>query len=316
MRFSNRVTGLLGVDIPIVQAPMGFIAKPPLIAAVSNAGAMGLVPGSAGTVGAREDIRRTRELTDKPFGVNLPLAFVKDADIVQMIVDEGIEFVTTSAGSPDKYTSILKDAGLIVFHVVPTLRAAQKAVDAGVDGLVVDGYEGAGMKNPREVSNMVLLPLVASKIDVPLIAAGGMADGASMAAAFALGCEGVQMGTRMMASVESPVHENMKLAVLAASETDTLTINHQNKRPVRVLRTATTESFEHSNEGDPMSLLPLTMKLYVGGELEGTLPQCGQVAGRIEEVLPAAEIIRRTVAEFEAVLGGLAERYLGMHASH
>jgi enoyl-[acyl-carrier protein] reductase II len=143
-----------------------------------------------------------------------------------------------------------------------------------------------------------------------------MADGASMAAAFALGCEGVQMGTRMMASVESPVHENMKLAVLAASETDTLTINHQNKRPVRVLRTATTESFEHSNEGDPMSLLPLTMNLYVGGELEGTLPQCGQVAGRIEEVLPAAEIIRRTVAEFEAVLGGLAERYLGMHASH
>jgi enoyl-[acyl-carrier protein] reductase II len=315
MRFENRVTALLGVDIPIVQAPMGFIAKPPLVAAVANAGAMGLVPGSVGTEAAREDIRRTRDLTDKTFGVNLPLAFVKDPDIVDMIVDEGIEFVTTSAGSPDKYTRILKDAGLIVFHVVPTLRAAQKAIDAGVDGLVVDGHEGAGMKNPREVANMVLLPLVASRVDVPMIAAGGIADGSSMAAAFALGAEGVQMGTRMMASVESPVHENMKLAVVAAEETDTLTINHHNRRPVRVLRTTTTASFEHTNEGDPMALLGSIMDLYVGGDMEASLPQCGQVAGRIEEILPAGEIIRRTIEEFEAVIGSLAERYLGLKAN-
>jgi enoyl-[acyl-carrier protein] reductase II len=315
MRFTNRVTALLGVDIPIVQAPMGYIAKPALVAAVSNAGAMGLVPGSLGIEEVRADIHRTRELTDKPFGVNLPLAFVRDPAIVDMIVSEGIEFVTTSAGSPDKYTSILKDAGLIVFHVVPTLRAAQKAVDAGVDGLVVDGHEGAGMKNPREVANMVLLPLVASRVDVPMIAAGGIADGASMAAAFALGAEGVQMGTRMMASLESPVHENMKLAVVAADETDTLTINHHNRRPVRVLRTATTESFEHKSEGDPLALLRSIMELYEGGDLEASLPQCGQVAGRIEEVLPAAEIIARTVAGFEAVIAGLAERYLAMSAT-
>jgi len=131
-----------------------------------------------------------------------------------------------------------------------------------------------------------------------------------MAAAFALGAEGVQMGTRMMASVESPVHENMKLAVVAADETDTLTINHHNRRPVRVLRTATTESFEHKSEGDPLALLGSIMELYEGGDLEASLPQCGQVAGRIEEVLPAAEIIARTVAGFEAVLAGLAERYL------
>ena len=139
MRFTNRVTALLGVEIPIVQAPMGYIAKPALVSAVSNAGAMGLVPGSLGIDEVRADIHRTRELTDKSFGVNLPLAFVRDPAIIDMIVSEDIEFVTTSAGSPDKYTSILKDAGLIVFHVVPTLRAAQKAVDAGVDGLVVDG---------------------------------------------------------------------------------------------------------------------------------------------------------------------------------
>jgi enoyl-[acyl-carrier protein] reductase II len=137
-----------------------------------------------------------------------------------------------------------------------------------------------------------------------------MADGSSMAAAFALGAEGVQMGTRMMASVESPVHENMKLAVVAAGETDTLTINHHNRRPVRVLRTATTESFEHKSEGDPMALLGSIMDLYVGGDMEASLPQCGQVAGRIDEVLPAAEIIRRTVTEFEAVIAGLADRYL------
>ncbi|SDF63779.1 enoyl-[acyl-carrier protein] reductase II [Pseudonocardia oroxyli] len=206
MAFANRVTQLLGVDIPILQAPMGFIAKPTLVAAVSEAGAMGLVPGSSGIDEVRADVRRTRELTDKPFGVNLPLAFVKDPAIVDMIVEEGIRFVTTSAGSPTAHTPRLKEAGLTVFHVVPSLRGARKAIEAGVDGLVVEGSEGAGFKAPREVSSMVLLPLVASQVGVPVIAAGGIADGRSMAAAFALGAEGVQMGTRMVATRESPVH--------------------------------------------------------------------------------------------------------------
>jgi len=308
--FDNRVTRLLGVEIPIFQAPMGHVAKPPLVAAVSEAGAMGLIPGSLGTEITREDIRRTRELTSKPFGVNLPLAFLRDPDIVQMIVDEGIEFVTTSAGSPDKYGPLLKEAGLIVFHVVPTLKGAQRAVDAGVDGLVVEGSEGAGFKNPRDVTSMVLLPLIAAKLDVPIVAAGGMADGRSMAAAFALGAEGVQMGTRMLSSVESGVHWNMKQAVLDAAETDTMLINRQNNKPVRVLRTPTTEPFE-LGDGDPMELLGNTLALYDGGDFEGTLPQLGAVAGRIEEVLPAAEIVRRTVEEFGAVVHGLADRYVG-----
>ena len=308
--FDNRVTRLLGVEIPIFQAPMGHVAKPPLVAAVSEAGAMGLIPGSLGTAVTRDDIRRTRELTSKPFGVNLPLAFLRDPDIVQMIVDEGVEFVTTSAGSPDKYGPILKEAGLIVFHVVPTLKGAQRAVDAGVDGLVVEGSEGAGFKNPRDVTSMVLLPLIAAKLDVPIVAAGGMADGRSMAAAFALGAEGVQMGTRMLSSVESGVHWNMKQAVLDAAETDTMLINRQNNKPVRVLRTPTTEPFELGG-GDPMELLGNTLALYDGGDFEGTLPQLGAVAGRIDEVLPAAEIVRRTVEEFGAVVSGLAERYVG-----
>src|SRR6195952_599538 len=310
MIFDNRVTRLLGVDIPIVQAPMGHIAKPPLVAAVASAGAIGLVPGSLGIDEVREDIRQTRDMTDKKFGVNLPIAFVRDIKIVDMILAEGITFVTTSAGSPDKLTKTLKDAGLIVFHVVPGLKGALKAVEAGVDGLVVEGSEGAGFKSPRDVTSMVLLPLIASRLQVPIIAAGGMADGRSMAAAFALGAEGVQMGTRMVASLESPVHQNMKQAVVDAEETDTMMINQHNGKPVRVLRTQATAPFELATEGDPMALLGSILDLYRDGDINASLPQLGQVAGRIEAIQPVAEIIRQTVEEFEATLGALAHRYL------
>ncbi|GAA4689538.1 nitronate monooxygenase [Pseudonocardia yuanmonensis] len=310
MTFANRVTQLLGVDVPILQAPMGYIAKPRLVAAVSEAGAMGLVPGSLGIDEVREDIRRTRDLTERPFGVNLPLAFVKDPAIVDMIVEEGVRFVTTSAGSPTAHTPRLKEAGLTVFHVVPSLRGAQKAVEAGVDGLVVEGSEGAGFKAPREVSSMVLLPLVAAQVGVPIVAAGGIADGRSMAAAFALGAEGVQMGTRMVATEESPVHRNMKDAVVAAAETDTMLINKHNGKQVRVLRTEATAPFEITTEGDPMALLGSIHGLYRDGDLDASLAQLGQVAGRIDRVEPVAEIIRRTVVEFEETLGGLAKRYL------
>lgn len=308
--FDNRVTRALGVRIPIVQAPMGWVAQPALVAAVSAAGAMGLVPGSMGTDTVRAHIREVRTLTDRPFGVNLPIAFLKDAAIIDMIVEEGVRFLTTSAGSPATFTGRLKDAGLTVFHVVPSLRAAEKAVEAGVDGLVVEGSEGAGFKNPRDVSSMVLLPLVASRVDVPVIAAGGMADGASMAAAFALGAEGVQMGTRMVATVEAGVHQNMKQAVVDALETDTMLINQHNGRPVRVLRTASTAPFELATEGNPMALLDSIAALYEHGDLDASLPQLGQVAGRIGAVEPAAEVIRRTVAEFAAVVGSLARSYV------
>jgi enoyl-[acyl-carrier protein] reductase II len=164
----------------------------------------------------------------------------------------------------------LKEAGLTVFHVVPSLKGAEKAADAGVDGLVVEGSEGAGFKNPREVSTMVLLPLVASRLHLPVIAAGGIADGVSMAAAFALGAEGVQMGTRMVASLESGVHVNMKNAVVAAAETDTMLINQNNVKPVRVLRTAGTAPFEYATEGNPMALLASILDLYERGDLDAS----------------------------------------------
>ncbi|MEY2459178.1 MAG: enoyl-[acyl-carrier protein] reductase, partial [Acidimicrobiaceae bacterium] len=197
-QFDNRVTQLLGVEIPIIQAPMGWIARAQLASAVSNAGAMGIIETSSGELDViKDEIRKMRDLTDKPFGVNIAQAFVRDPGIVDFVIDQGIQFVTTSAGSPVRYTAQIKAAGLTVFHVVPTLHGALKAVEAGVDGLVVEGGEGGGFKNPRDVASMVLLPLVRSRVDVPIIAAGGMLDGPTMAAAFALGAEGIQMGTRM-----------------------------------------------------------------------------------------------------------------------
>ena len=220
MEFDNRITRLLGVEVPVVQAPMGWIARSQLASAVSNAGALGIIETSSGELdNIREEIIKMRDLTDKPFGVNIAQAFVRDPNIVQFVIDQGVKFVTTSAGNPERFTDELKSAGLTVFHVVPSLSAALKAVECGVDGLVVEGGEGGGFKNPRDVSTMVLLPLVRSQVDVPIIAAGGFIDGATMAAAFALGAEAVQMGTRMVSSLESPVHDNWKNSILEAAET-------------------------------------------------------------------------------------------------
>ena len=195
----------------------------------------------------RAEIVKMRDLTDKPFGVNIAQLFVRDPKIVDFVVDQGVKFVTTSAGDPTKYTAQLKGAGLTVFHVVPTLRAALKAVDAGVDGLVVEGGEGGGFKNPRDVATMVLLPLVCSKVDVPVIAAGGICDGRSMAAAFALGAEGVQMGSRMVSAAESPVHQNWKDAIVGAAETDTVFLNRFSRPGLRALRTERSERLEHED---------------------------------------------------------------------
>lgn len=312
MRIETRVSRLLGVDVPILSAPMGWVARPDLVAAVSQAGGMGLVPGSLSPEQVRADIRRTRELTDKPFGVNIPIAFARDPKVVDMVVEEGIRFITTSAGSPATYTPLLKAAGLTVFHVVPSLRAAQKAVDAGVDGLVVEGNEGAGFKNPREVSTLVLVPLIASRLDVPLVAAGGIVDGASLAAVFALGAEGAQMGTRMLASEESAVHDKVKQAVVDAAETDTLLLNRHNGKPMRVLRTELTTRLELEGDGDPTAHLARILETYEGGDLEASLQQLGQVAGRVDAVLPAGDIVRQTVAEFAEVLQRLSDRHLAV----
>ena len=307
--FDNRITRLLGVELPIVQAPMGWIARAQLASAVSEAGGLGIIETSSGELDAvREEIRKMRDLTDKPFGVNIAQAFVRDPDIVQFVVDQGVRFVTTSAGDPTRYTGQLKEAGLTVFHVVPTLAGALKAVDAGVDGLVVEGGEGGGFKNPRDVSTMVLLPLVRSRVEVPIIAAGGIVDGPSMAAAFALGAEGVQMGTRMVSAAESPVHDGWKQAIVDAAETDTVFLNRFSKPGLRALRTERTTRLERE---DNVSMLEFgtVRDLYFGGDMEASIALGGQVMGRIDEVKPVRRILEETVAGFFETIGSLAKDY-------
>ena len=307
----NRITELLGVKYPIVQAPMGWIARAQLASAVSNAGGFGIIETSSGRLDeVREEVAKMRTLTDKPWGINVAQAFVRDPDIVRFVADQGVKFVTTSAGDPNRYCEALKGAGLTVFHVVPSLAAATKAIDAGVDGLVVEGGEGGGFKNGRDVATMVLLPLVCSKFGVPVIAAGGIVDGRTMAAAFALGAEGVQMGTRMVSAAESPVHQNWKDAILGAKETDTVFLNRFGPGPaLRALRTEKTTRFEKEPPENIMAEMSKALDLYFGGDMEASIALSGQVAGRIDEVKPVKQILEETMAEFDATIVALSSKY-------
>jgi enoyl-[acyl-carrier protein] reductase II len=197
-----------------------------------------------------------------------------------------------------------------VFHVVPSLAAAMKAIEAGVDGLVVEGGEGGGFKNSREVATMVLLPLVCSKVKVPVIAAGGIVDGPTMAAAFALGAEGVQMGTRMVSSAESPVHQNWKDMIIGAKETDTVFLNRFGPGPaLRALRTEKTTAFEKEPPANIMGEFGHALDLYFGGDMEASIALSGQVAGRIDEIKPVKQILEETMAGFEATVAELAAKY-------
>ncbi len=302
--FNNRVSRDLGVPIPIVQAPMGWIARSQLASAVSSSGACGIIETSSGELDVVKGEIEAMRNAGHTFGVNIAQAFVRDPSIAEFVIEQGVKFVTTSAGSPTKYTGVLKEAGLTVYHVVPTLAAAKKAVDAGVDGLVVEGGEGGGFKSPTPVATMVLLPLVREAVDVPIIAAGGITCGRTMAAAFALGAEGVQMGTRMVSAAESPVHGNWKNAIVAAAETDTLFLNQKHSPALRALRTDRTERLVDSTEnvfgefGDPNAL-------YFGGDMEAAIALSGQVAGRIDSVRPVADIINDTVTEFGETIQSL-----------
>jgi enoyl-[acyl-carrier protein] reductase II len=254
----NRVTELLGVEIPIVQAPMGWIARSTLASAVSNAGAMGIIETSSGELDAiRDEIAKMKDLTDKPFGVNIAQAFVADPTvIVDFVISQGVKFVTTSAGSPTKYTAQLKDAGLTVFHVVPTVRAADKAVTAGVDGLIVEGGEGGGF------------------------------------------------------TIESPVHDGWKKAVIDATETDTVFLNGHTSPGLRALRTPYSERLEADHTNNAMASFGRVADVYFGGDLDAGIALGGQVAGRISASRPVADIIRDCAHECEEILRSLADRYV------
>jgi enoyl-[acyl-carrier protein] reductase II len=311
MAIDNRVTRLTGTQYPIIQAPMGWIARSQLASAVSNAGGLGIIETSSGELdNIKREVELMRELTDKPFGMNVALSYVKGTNIVDFVIEQGIKFVTTSSGSPNVCTRDFQAAGITVFHVVPTLEMAMKAIDAGVDGLVVEGGEGGGFKNPSPVSTMVLLPLIRSRVDVPIIAAGGISDGLSMAGAFAMGAEGVQMGTRMLSCLESPVHDNWKQAVVAAQETGTVFLNQQGRPALRALRTERTMGLEPLGKFNVMENMAGIPELYFGGDMEAAIPLSGQVCGRIDEVISARQIIDETMAGFNEVMSGLAQQYV------
>ncbi len=198
-----------------------------------------------------------------------------------------------------------------MFHVVPSLKAALKAVDAGVDGLIVEGGEGGGFKSPQEVASMVLLPLVRSRTEVPIVAAGGIVDGCTMAAAFALGAEGVQMGTRMVSAAESPVHQNWKDAIVAAQETDTVMLNRFHSPALRALRTERATELELRTEENVMGEFGRATDFYFGGDMEAAIALTGQVCGRIDSVKPVAQIIDEVRNEFFDTLGALEKQYGG-----
>lgn len=284
---------------------MTYIARAELAAAVSEAGGLGMIETL--TPEGRADLMRVRTLTDRPVAANLMIQGWKgDPSIVETLTAAGVRHVFTSAGDPALFTARLHDAGMTVVHVVGSLRAARKAVDAGVDALVVEGVEGGGFKSALGASTMVLLPLVAAHVDLPIIAAGGMCDSQSAAASLVLGAEGVQMGTRMLASRESLVHMNFKDAIVAANDAGTVLLDIPGNPTMRVLRTGLAARVA---EHDPNAkLLGKVTELYFGGDMEASVANTGQVSSRIADLLPVADIVRQTWVEIEQVLDAARSR--------
>ncbi len=300
---TNRFLAHSRAKYPIIQAPMGWIARSQLASAVCNAGGLGIIETSSGETDiCKAEIEKMFTLTDAPFGVNLPILFLKDDAMLDFICSSGVKFVTTSAGSPSKFVGPLKEAGITVYHAVPTVEAAMRCVEAGIDGLVVEGGEGGGFKNPEEVSTLVLLQAVRAAVDVPLVAAGGICDGRGMAAAFALGAEAVQMGTRFVSSAESPVHDNYKSAIIDAPTTGTYVLNKKASPCIRALKTDRTLQIYEDGLMPPDTFKNI-LDLYFGGDMEASVGLAGQTSGLISEIKPVADIIETMVTEFHDITG-------------
>ena len=303
----NRVLQHLGSKYPIVQAPMGWIARSKLASAVSNAGGFGVIETSSGEVeNCKAEIKKMADLTDRPFGVNLPLLFLQDDSMVEFCVSHGVKFVTTSAGDPSKYIEVLKYAGITVYHAVPSVQGAVKAANAGVDGLVVEGTEGGGFKNPEEVGLLALIQAIRKELDLPIIAAGGIVDGTGMAAVFAAGAEGIQMGTRFVSSKESPVHDNFKNKILDSTIQGTWILNKTSKPVIRALRTDFTKKIHEAGVME-MKDMSNIQDLYFGGDMNAAPALSGQSVGLIDEVKSVKDIIDQTVSEFNEACNNLSK---------
>ena len=310
----NRICKLFGIKKPIVQAGMIWCSGWELASAVSNAGGLGLIgSGSMYPEVLRTHIRKCKAATSQPFGVNVPLLYPDIDKHMKVLIEEGVKIVFTSAGNPKTWTAILKEQGITVVHVVSAVKFAVKCQDAGVDAIVAEGFEAGGHNGREESTTMVLIPQIKNAVTLPLIAAGGIAFGRQMAAAFALGAEGVQVGSRFVATPESSGHANFKAAVIRASEGDTqLTLKQLT--PVRMLKN---KFFERVMEAEQRGASVEELKDLLGrarskkGMFEGDLDEgeleIGQVSGAIREIKPAAEVLEEIYSEFRQILSELSQ---------
>lgn len=309
----NRIVSLFRIRYPIIQAGMIWCAGWELASAVSNAGGLGLIgSGSMYPDILRQHIRKCKAATDKPFGVNLPLIYPQTGDHIQIIIDEGVEIVFTSAGNPAKYTSFFKEKGITVVHVIANTRSAKKCEEAGVDAIVAEGFEAGGHNGIEETTTMTLVPMVRQVTGLPLIAAGGIGTGRAMLAAFALGADGVQIGSRFVASEESSAHPDFKKKVLEAKDGDT-SLTLKKIIPVRLIRNKFYQEVK-ALEDKGASREEIYELLGHGrakkGMFEGDLDEgeleIGQVSGLIHELMPAAKIVEEMMKEFELARQELA----------
>jgi enoyl-[acyl-carrier protein] reductase II len=305
--FSNRVTALFNIQYPIIQAGMVWASGWKLASAVSNAGGLGIIgSGSMYPDILRIHIHKCRVATNNLFGVNVPLLYPGIEKHIAVIIEEKVPVVFTSAGNPAMWTPLLKDKGIIVVHVVSSSRFAQKAAQAGCDAIVAEGFEAGGHNGREETSTMVLVPAVRSAVDIPVIAAGGIANGRQMMAAMVLGAEGVQMGTRFVASEEASSHTGFKNRVVQSREGDTI-LGLKKIVPVRLLKNAFAASVLEAEQrgASPEDLLTLlgrgrAKKGMFEGDLEEGELEIGQVSALVNDIQPAADIVKQTWKEFEA----------------
>ncbi len=295
---STPLTELLGIEHPICLGPMGLVSVPPMVAAVSEAGGLGIL-GTANydSEGLREVIRETRALTAKPFGVSIMAGFPTAEGHAHVAIEEQVPFVTTSAGSPKKLAPMFRDAGIENYHVVPTVAMAMKAKDAGCTGIVAEGAEGASFKSREEVSTIVLVPQVVDATGLPVIAAGGLGDGRGLAAALCLGATGIQMGTRFIATEESPIHDNYKRRLIELRETDTRMVGRKTG-PLRVAINACSDDMaEFESASDDIAEIRRKVgyqkfpQAAMQGDVDGGLVVAGQVVGMVTDLPSVADLM-------------------------
>lgn len=308
-RLHTPLNDLLGIEHPICLGPMGLISTPPLVSAVSSAGGLGIM-GTANYdhEGLRAAIRETRERTDRPFGISIMAGMPTAEGHAKVAIEERVPFVTTSAGSPKKLAPMFRDAGIQNFHVVPTVALAMKAKEAGCTGIVAEGSEGASFKSRDEISTIVLVPQVVDATGLPVIAAGGLGDGRGLAAALCLGAIGIQMGTRFIATRESPIHDDYKATLLRLAETETLMVGRKSG-PLRVARNACSTRMEEIERGtDDVAELKRHIgyqhfpKAALEGDVENGLVVAGQVVGMVSDLPGVEELMLRMVQEASETL--------------